>query len=86
MDLYPVEIWQNIFRLVCLDSGRSLSLVPKYFNRDPKRFIFQSIYLKSIDQIETFAAILDRIGPNLQLVDISTYPPMIWKWSNWTVI
>ena len=81
MDLCPVEIWQNIFRLVCLDSGqtgRSLSLVSiLYLNRDPKPFIFQSIYLKSIDQIETFAAILDRIGPNLQLVDISTYSPMI---------
>ena len=71
MDLCPVEIWQNIFRLVCLDSGqtdRSLSLVPKYFNRDPKRFIFQSTYLKNIDQMETLAAILDRIRPNLQLV------------------
>ena len=50
--------------------------MPKYFNRDPKRFIFQSTYLRNIDQMETLAAILDRIRPNLQLVRhlyISTY-------------
>ena len=83
MDLCPVEIWQNIFRLVCLDSGQtglSLSLVSTYFNRDSKPFIFQSIYLKNIDQMETFAR---SHRPNLQPV---RYPPMIWKWNNWAVI
>lgn len=79
MDLCPTEIWQNVFKFACLDSGltgRSLSLVSKYFNQASKPFIFQSIYLKNIDQIVAFAAILDRTYFNLQPVRhlyISTY-------------
>ncbi|KAJ7252496.1 hypothetical protein C8J57DRAFT_1187556 [Mycena rebaudengoi] len=66
MNQAPPEICAHIFSFACTDSGytgRSLSLVSKYFHEVSKPAKLQSIALYGRAQILAFAALLDRPHP-----------------------
>ncbi|KAJ7251414.1 hypothetical protein C8J57DRAFT_1078181 [Mycena rebaudengoi] len=69
MNQAPPEIYAHIFSYACTDSGytgRSLSLVSKYFHEVSKPAILQSIALYGRAQILAFAALLDQTPPHLR--------------------
>ncbi|KAJ7251400.1 hypothetical protein C8J57DRAFT_674315 [Mycena rebaudengoi] len=69
MNQAPPEICAHIFSFACTDSGytgRSLSLVSKYFHEVSKPTKLQSIALHGRDQILAFAALLDQTPPHLR--------------------
>ncbi|KAJ7252505.1 hypothetical protein C8J57DRAFT_1519837 [Mycena rebaudengoi] len=69
MNQAPPEICAHIFSFACTDSGytgRSLSLVSKYFHEVSKPAKLQSIALHGRGQILAFAALLDQTPPHLR--------------------
>ncbi|KAJ7251406.1 hypothetical protein C8J57DRAFT_674383 [Mycena rebaudengoi] len=69
MNQAPPEICAHIFSFACTDSGytgRSLSLVSKYFHEVSKPAKLQSIALYGRAQILAFAALLDQTPPHLR--------------------
>lgn len=71
LEFCPTEVWQKIFTLACLDSGqtgRSLSLVSRYFHAISEPTKLQSISIEGTDHIVAFAAILDNTPAHLRHV------------------
>jgi hypothetical protein len=69
IDRAPPEICAHIFSFACTDSGytgRSLSLVSRYFHEVSKPAKLQSIALYGHAQILAFAALLDQTPPYLR--------------------
>ncbi|CCM03260.1 uncharacterized protein FIBRA_05387 [Fibroporia radiculosa] len=66
MEDIAVELWMRIFSFACTDdgsTGRSLSLVSKFFQDVSRPYRLQSIVLKDREQLHDFAEILQRTPP-----------------------
>jgi len=64
MNVFPVEIWQEIFTLSCIDSGstgRSLSLVCKYFRDISAPFKYQSLVIIGCQQVIDFCKVFSQL-------------------------
>ncbi|KNZ72625.1 hypothetical protein J132_02218, partial [Termitomyces sp. J132] len=63
----PTEIYQEIFKYACTDdgtTGRSLSLVSRYFHEASRRFQLQCLALKGERQLHGFVHYLSGLPPN----------------------
>lgn len=61
MDRCPAELWEIIFILSCTDNGftgRSLSLVSRFFNNASKPYKYHSIALCGIAEILSFSNLI----------------------------
>jgi hypothetical protein len=77
----PVELWERIFALACLDdgtTGRSLSLVSKYISNISKSFKLQSLAIRNLYQAEGLASTLKKLSYNerrvVHLFVVCDYP------------
>ncbi|KAI0072938.1 hypothetical protein K474DRAFT_1678277 [Panus rudis PR-1116 ss-1] len=67
IDRCPAEIWARIFSFACTDggyTGRSLSLVSRYFRDASLRVKLQSISLHGIDNASGFIEMYQRTSPH----------------------
>ncbi|KAK7060901.1 hypothetical protein VNI00_000634 [Paramarasmius palmivorus] len=63
-DQYPCEIWLQIFRLACVDdgtTGRSLSLVCRFFREVSKEVKLQSLAIFGVEEMIQFSEILETL-------------------------
>ncbi|KZP07822.1 hypothetical protein FIBSPDRAFT_762355, partial [Athelia psychrophila] len=70
-DRLPPEIWLEIFREACADTGltgRSLASVSRFFSSASQPVKYQSIALHGLRQIIAFASILTTIPTHLRTV------------------
>ncbi|KAJ7581487.1 hypothetical protein C8J56DRAFT_960157 [Mycena floridula] len=71
MDQFPVEIWNAIFSLACMDdgtTGRSLSLVSKFVRESSKLVKLQSLAVVGYKQLLDLASLLEATEPSLRHV------------------
>lgn len=71
MDRCLPELWTEICAFACTDdgsTGRSLSLVPRFFNESSKLYKLQSLIVIGLPQLQAFADLLERTPPHLRCV------------------
>ncbi|KAH9057402.1 hypothetical protein EDB87DRAFT_1631763 [Lactarius vividus] len=68
---FPPELLLHIFRYACVDEGvtaRSLSLTSKYISSVSSRFLFNTLYLASVDSLQCAVRCLSSLPPHLRQV------------------
>lgn len=71
MESLPAEIWMTIFSYACTDdgsTGRSISLVSRWFWDTSRSTKHQSLVVKGVNQITGIASMLERLPPELRRV------------------
>ncbi|KAF9494351.1 hypothetical protein BDN71DRAFT_1449082 [Pleurotus eryngii] len=71
MESLPAEIWMTIFSYACTDdgsTGRSISLVSRWFWDTSRSIKHQSLVVKGVNQIAGIASMLERLPPELRRV------------------